>query len=250
MMFKITVVAAATLAAFASVGAHAQEDRWSGVYVGAHGAWADGKVKDVSNPQASTQDIDGWQGGVQVGFNKQSGNFLFGVEGDATFGKSEKKWLDRETGGSQFSAYYGADSIRTSGTVRARAGIAGEKALVYLTGGLAIADTRHGFGCKGSLQPAAIGRCRGNGDDDFYTSEKKTRFGYVVGGGVELAVTDNVSIKGEYNYLDYGKANVSLTDPIDRPNTGNPAQPYVPITGDRKFDISNHMAKVGVNFRF
>jgi hypothetical protein len=86
MMFKITVVAAATLAAFASVGAHAQEDRWSGVYVGAHGAWADGKVKDVSNPQASTQDIDGWQGGVQVGFNKQSGNFLFGVEGDATFG--------------------------------------------------------------------------------------------------------------------------------------------------------------------
>lgn len=238
MMFKVTLAAAATLAAFASVGAHAQEDRWSGVYVGAHGAWADGKVKDVSNPQASTQDIDGWQGGVQVGFNKQSGNFLFGVEGDVTFGKTDKKWLGRNSG-TGFSSYYGDDSIRTSGTVRARAGIAGEKALVYVTGGLAIADTKHGLGCDVALQPSAIGRCSGAATNNFYTSETKTRYGYVVGGGVELAVTDRISVKGEYNYLDYGKADVVLADKL-----------FPELDGVRSFDISNHMAKVGVNFRF
>lgn len=238
-MLKVSLMTAAMAAALVATGAQAQEDRWSGLYVGAHGAWADGRVKDVSNPEASTQDIDGWLGGVQLGFNKQSGNFLFGVEGDVTFGKNEKKWLDRETGGSPFSAYYGDDSIRTSGTVRARAGIAGEKALVYLTGGLAVAETKHGLGCEGALQPEAIGRCSGDGEGDFYTSEKKTRFGYVVGGGVELAVTDRVSIKGEYNYLDYGKADVTLNDPL-----------WPEADGKRSFDISNHMAKVGVNFRF
>lgn len=71
------------------------------------------------------------------------------------------------------------------------------------------------------------------------TSDSKKRFGYVVGGGVELAVTERVSIKGEYNYLDYGTADVTLTDPLS-PD----------ISATRAFDVSNHMAKVGVNFRF
>lgn len=249
MLKKTFVALALTGAAFAS-GAHAQEGRWDGVYIGAHGAFADGSVQDVDNASASKQDIDGWLGGVQIGMNKQSGSFMFGVEADATFGKNDKKWLDRDTGGSEFSTYYGMDSIRTSGTLRARAGWAGEQALVYLTGGLAVADTKHGLGCEGAINPAAIGRCIGDGTRDFYTEESKTRFGYVVGGGVELALNDRISIKGEYNYVDYGKKGVSLTDPITGPNTINPAAPYVPITSDRKFDISTHMYKVGVNFRF
>lgn len=248
---KKLLLSAATVIAFSAAGAaYAQEGAWNGMYVGAHGAYTDGKVHDVSNPQATDQDVDGWRYGAQVGYNSHKGNFLFGVEADVSFGKTKKNWLDRETGGSPFSAYYGSDSIRTSGTVRARAGVASDHAIVYATGGLAIADTRHGFGCDGSLQPDAIGRCLGDGSRDFYTSEKKTRFGYVVGGGVELAVGQNMSIKGEYNYIDYGKANVSLTDPISGPNILNPDAPYAPITSDRKFDISNHVAKVGVNFRF
>lgn len=249
-MLKVTLATAAAAAALMASGAQAQEGRWDGIYGGVHGAWSDGSVQDKSNPQASKQDIDGWQGGVQLGFNKQSGSFMFGVEGDATFGKNKKNWLDKETGGSQFSAYYGSDSIRTSGTVRARAGWAGDKALVYLTGGLAIADTKHGLGCDGSITPAAIGRCHGDGSKNFYTEESKTRFGYVVGGGVEVALTERLSLKGEYNYQDYGTKGVSLTDPITGANPTNPAITYAPITTDRKFDISNHMAKVGVNFRF
>lgn len=249
-MKKIILAGAALFALSAAGAAHAQEGAWNGMYVGVHGAYADGKVQDKSNPQASAQDIDGWLYGAQLGFNSHKGKFLFGVEADVSFGKNEKNWLDRETGGSPFSAYYGRDSIKTSGTVRARAGVASDHAIFYATGGLAIADTRHGFGCDGSLQPTAIGRCRGDGTRDFYTSEKKTRFGYVVGGGVELAVGSNMSIKGEYNYVDYGKAGINLTDPISGPNQLNPAQPYVPITSEREFDISNHVAKVGVNFRF
>lgn len=123
-MFKKSLTIGAMAAALVATGAQAQEDRWSGLYVGAHGAHSDGSVQDKTNIGASKQDINGWQGGVQLGFNKQSGAFLYGVEGDVTFGKNKKNWLDRDTGGSRFSNYYGEDSIRTSGTVRARAGIA------------------------------------------------------------------------------------------------------------------------------
>lgn len=238
-MLKKTVVAMAMASAAFATGAHAQEGRWDGVYIGGHGAFADGTVHDKNNPAASKQDIDGWQGGVQAGINKQNGSFLFGIEADATFGKSDKKWLDRDTGGSPFSTYYGTDSIRTSGTVRARAGWAGEQALVYLTGGLAIADTKHGLGCEGAINPAATGRCLGDGSRDFYTEESKTRLGYVVGGGVELALNESISIKGEYNYVDYGKKTVTLVDPI------TPV-----VSGDRRFGIKTNLYKVGVNFRF
>lgn len=238
-MKKFILTGAALVALSAAGAAHAQEGAWNGMYVGAHGAYSDGKVHDKSNPEASVQDVDGWRYGAQVGFNSHKGNFLVGVEADVSFGKTEKNWLDRDTGGSQYSAYYGRDAIRTAGTVRARAGVASDNAILYLTGGLAIADTRHGLGCDGSLSPDAIGRCNGDGTGDFFTSESKTRFGYVVGGGVELAVGPNMSIKGEYNYNDYGKTEVTLNDPL-----------WPESDGTRDFKISNHVAKVGVNFRF
>lgn len=239
-MLKKTFVALAMASAAMATSAQAQEGMWDGPYIGVHGAYADGSVRDVDNASAAKQDIDGWLGGVQLGFNKQSGSFVYGIEADATFGKNEKRWEDRDTFANRFSSYYGRDSIRTSGTLRARAGYGGDMALLYLTGGVAVADTKHGIGCDEDLNSLSQGACSSaNVGSSFYNEESKTRIGYVVGGGVELALNESISIKGEYNYVDYGKKTVTIEDPL-----------FPNFSGDRKFDLSTHMYKVGVNFRF
>lgn len=237
-MLKTTVATLVLATAALATSANAQEGRWQGPYIGAHGAYGDGKVQDVDNPNAAKQDIDGWLGGIQAGYNRQNGNFVYGIEADVTFGKNEKKWEGRDTYAHRFSPYYGRDSIRTSGTLRARAGYGGEKALVYLTGGLAIADTKHGVGCDSVTYSDAIDSCGSANGIDFVTDNTKTRIGYVLGGGVEVAVNDNISIKGEYNYVDYGKKKMDLVDP------------NYPNATVRNFDLSTNLYKVGVNFRF
>ena len=70
---------------------------------------------------------DGWMGGIFGGYNFQSGGmFVAGLEGDITFSGSSDK----------------ASGIRVendwNGTVRARAGVAVDRFLIYGTGGLAV----------------------------------------------------------------------------------------------------------------
>jgi len=47
---------------------------------------------------------------------------------------------------------------------------------------------------------------------DFVGSD--TRFGWTVGIGVEWAFTDQWSLKGEYDFLDFGRHAQALSDPI------------------------------------
>ncbi|WP_375706288.1 outer membrane protein, partial [Bartonella sp. AA2SXKL] len=37
------------------------------------------------------------------------------------------------------------------------------------------------------------------------TDEKKTMIGYTLGGGVDFAMTDNILLRAEYRYSDFGK---------------------------------------------
>ena len=87
---------------------------WAGAYFGGHFGG----------------DIDGdndFVGGLQIGNNWQTGNFVYGAEGDISF----------------------ADE--TFGTIRARAGIAAGRALVYGTVGLAIDDDDEGLVAGGGI---------------------------------------------------------------------------------------------------
>ena len=114
---------------------------WSGFYIGAHGGWGfnDGAFDD------------GFVVGGQLGINWQFNNFVFGLEGDGSF-------VD-----------YG--SIDSLATIRARAGLAFDRFLVYGTGGGAFEDF-----------------------DDL---------GWVAGAGVEYAFTDFVSAGVEYLHYDF-----------------------------------------------
>ena len=141
---------------------------WTGGYLGGLIGYGWGQPKSGGK----SWDADGWVGGVYGGYNFQpSSNFVLGLETDLT-----GTGMSGKSAGVNMSNYW-------NGTIRARAGIAFDRFLVYGTGGLAV----------GSLEVKTGGK-----------SDTNTRAGYTVGGGVEAALTDTLLGRIEYRYTDFG----------------------------------------------
>ncbi len=169
---------------------------WSGPYVGGNlgGAILDG---DVSNGAfiipGSQQDLNsgGFTGGAQIGWNQQTGQFVFGAESDFNFLNIEDDALfQTKTPGvveTDFDWF---------ATVRGRAGVAVDQTLIYATLGLAIADAEISVSNSGAT-----------------VSDKETTLGVVVGGGVEHWFTDAMSGKLEYLYADMQRIDVGFIGP-------------------------------------
>ena len=85
-----------------------------------------------------------------------------------------------------------------------------------------------------------------------------TRTGYTVGGGVEVKVAKNWSVKGEYLYADFGRESVTsnnlnteaFIDLVAAPS-GIPARENFPEnTFTRSANLKTHSVRFGVNYRF
>jgi len=157
---------------------------WSGVYAGVVGGYGWGQVVATSGGTTDTITANGGLLGVTLGANTQFDSFVIGVEGDLAWSS---------IAGSQACAAAPAlacgASVDWMGTVRGRAGVAFDQVLLYGTAGVAFART------TGTVTPAAPGTT-GTFSDNFV--------GWTVGAGLEVAVTDNISLKGEYLYADLG----------------------------------------------
>jgi len=66
----------------------------------------------------------------------------------------------------------------------------------------------------------------------------------VIGGGVEYAITNNITIKGEYLYADLGSTSFT--------SAGNPAAvlAFPGVTVGGKFDYNASIFRAGVNYKF
>jgi outer membrane immunogenic protein len=199
---------------------------WSGLYVGVFAGGATGTVDyigeysdDLGNLIESDIDVDGWFGGIAAGANFQTGSFVLGIEGDIA-------WTDisgtNEIPDSSSIASLNVDYL---GTVRARAGVAFDSVLVYATGGFAYAG-------------GSVGITELDGTTD--ASEDVTFTGYAIGLGAEVAVTENISIKGEYLYTALSSDDVVFS-----------SEDYE-IDGDLAVngDLSAHTFKIGLNYSF
>jgi outer membrane immunogenic protein len=215
-------------------GHYEPEFNWSGLYIGVHGGYGWGEFHDVGNPAADKKKIDGGFGGVQVGYNWQSpSNVVFGIEADVSLGGPEKDWLGHVVSGNQFDPYYGSDEVKWSGTVRGRLGLAYGRFLPYITGGLVWSENEHTLGCDKLVAPGGSNGCK----TKFNTSDTEAAFGWVVGGGLEVALDSNWSVKAEYLYSDIGTGKVSLIDPN-----------YPAVRRD--FDGHENSVRGGLNYRF
>lgn len=230
--FGVSALALALVATAAS----AQADLLSnGMYLGANLGYSDGNTRDVSNAQASKKSLDGARGGLQLGYNWAIQDGLFwGLEGDLQLGSTKKSWEGRKE--NQHNSYYTEDKVKHSLALKAKLGYAQDKWAVYGTAGAVWAKTENMLGCNTALVNVTLG-CTAN-SGSFETSKKSTANGYTVGLGGEYLVTDRLSMKLEYNYVDLGKTTATLQDP------------NFPNLAARKFDTDYSLVSLGVNYRF
>jgi outer membrane immunogenic protein len=152
---------------------------WTGFYVGVNAGYGWGK-SDWTNTAFTTGNFktDGFLGGGTLGYNLQTGVWVFGLEGD--FDYTNIKGANNTVCG------VGGCQTRNTwlSTGRGRIGYAWDRWLPYITGGVAFADVK-------MTTPTGA-------------DESKDRFGYTLGAGVEYAFLGAWSAKLEYLYVNMG----------------------------------------------
>lgn len=224
---------------------------WSGFYVGLNAGYTWGKA-DLGVTHLPTQagfnadpygvalDNNGFIGGAQIGYNFQSGSLVYGVEADLQYSNAKDRLgfgpLALFGGALQAGSFGIANSeLRALGTVRARLGVTVGSALIYVTGGLA-------FGKIDDFSRSQYGGGVGGAFDAFnyIGTTDSWRTGYALGAGLEYAISQNWSLKGEYLYYNLGDHSV----------IGNPVTPNAPFQTRNNWSNDGHIARVGVNYRF
>jgi len=233
MLKKVLLTGAATL--FMMSGAQAADIieptvfDWSGAYVGLQGgyAWGDNEPdtwwEDTDDFNSSSIDANGFVGGLHAGYLLQSDSFVYGVEGDIEFADLKDDGKLRAFGGDDAGDL--EQRVDWLGSLRLRAGIAMDRALIYATGGLAVGgaklETDFNFDNVNLLDE----------------SENKTKWGWTIGAGVDYALTDDLSARVEYRYTDLGKVDLDILDDADHP-----------ATVETKYEF--HAVRAGLSWRF
>jgi outer membrane immunogenic protein len=197
---------------------------WTGFYIGANigGKWAD-ISHEVTGPATTftfnRDTTSSFIGGGQIGYNWQTGAWVFGIEGDID---AQDFHRDRVVGvaigpfipGDAFSV-----ESKWQASLRGRIGYAAwDRSLIYVTGGAAWTNI------KGTASLVGLGTF----------SNDRTITGGTVGLGYEYAFTRNVSLGVEGRWSFYG----------DRTFTA----PVLGVSDKISLDTAEVMAKL--NFRF
>jgi outer membrane immunogenic protein len=184
---------------------------WTGFYIGGHvgGAFAGNNSLEGSGAR--------FMGGVQGGFDYQfAPNWVVGAE-------AQYSWLNKNTTGVLFpDGTRITDNNNQIGSVTGRFGYTWGPALLYAKGGYAWRDN-NSFGVTTAGAPVG------------FTTNGNHRDGYTVGAGLEYMFAPNWSVKGEYQYYNFGSTTF----------TGGP-----PAIVGSHFRDDDHTVKLGVNYRF
>lgn len=216
---------------------------WAGFYGGLFAGYAWGDVETVHPAtgggvaySAATvgsydvDDSDGFFGGGTLGYNWQSDNFVFGLEG-------ELGYLD--IGGSEIDPWasaIGFTDLRADAdtdfymSLTGRAGFAFDQLLLYVKGGGTFlnAEVAMTDACAGGANCSAT---------TYAASDDDWQGGWTVGAGAEWMIGGGWSTKLEYMYYDFGDTSVSAVA-----SNG--------LTYSSDFDLSAQTVKVGLNYHF
>jgi outer membrane immunogenic protein len=211
--------ATSAIAIAAGTGAQAQDMRTTGFYAGIHAGFASGTqsgtVENV-NTSAGLDDAEslGPIAGVQMGYNFATGSdLLIGAEVSVSAGHSTDSMTRPFFGGGQ--TLYVERELTGLALVQGKLGWSVGEVSVYGLGGLAFATGSLSDG-EGSVSFAG---------DTFYN-------GWTLGAGVDVAVTENVSIGAAYNYVDLSANEVEANRLVVNQ------------------DLNSHIAKLVLNYHF
>ncbi|PIT69589.1 outer membrane protein [Bartonella tribocorum] len=212
---------------------------WTGFYFGGQIGGFSGKTKmDIlaKGQKVPVSDdylpkLSGFMGGLYAGSNIDLGNgLILGVDTDIMWSNKD----DTKTGKTYViapehidyvnkllkdaSINIGKDALKEgakrtnsftfkekwAGATRVRIGFAAERIMPYVAGGIAYTQ----------LQDIASISIAGKDSDKVIASgtlsdETKTLVGYTLGVGADLAMTNNIIVRAEYRYSDFGKKKFS-----------------------------------------
>jgi outer membrane immunogenic protein len=232
---------------------------WTGFYVGlnAGGIWSQGSLSTqviapgFFGPILTTNfpaghfggSQTGFIGGGQAGYNWQTGSFVLGVETDFDWTSLSKNssfigptFVDPFGFNDRFTEN-GSRKLDWLGTTRARVGFVAtpdNRLMIYGTGGVAYGGASNHLNIFDANNDWFF---NGNGNNN-------TRVGWTVGGGVEYAITNNITIKGEYLYYDLGSThNVTVPSPA--------ASVFFPGSfTTAKINFDGSIVRAGINYKF
>jgi outer membrane immunogenic protein len=165
---------------------------WTGFYVGADVGYAWGHDRTTEYLTA-TNTFTGFKwdytptgavGGLYGGGNYQIGAVVLGLETDLELARIEGGFIDPPVGGA------GNTKIDWQGSLRGRLGFAADKVLFYGTGGLAFSNISHTYS---------------NLVTGISETTSAVRAGWTAGGGIEMALTQNILLRAEYRYANFGR---------------------------------------------
>jgi outer membrane immunogenic protein len=224
---------------------------WTGWYVGGNLGWigssesvvltgtdtgAGGIGRPLGLPPGALSvggNRGGILGGLQIGYNWQSANWVLGLESDFAAASFKKSNSFGNTVVGFVPVSYGVDTrLDYLGTVRLRAGyLFTPTFLTYATGGFAY--TKH------KISVSAV--CPTCGPPANLLSENnRWDAGWTIGGGFEWMFAPQWSLKAEYLYVDFD----SISTTIGYAYGANTSS----VTGSVK--ERDHVARLGINYHF
>lgn len=237
---------------------------WSGFRLGVVGGhewlqsqgettWGDGTANAIAASESADIRADDARIGLLAGYDRQFGRWVVGVEADGSWGqpKTNQYAISTEVQMIRFpdgtNAYPDEARIQ-AGTVyefdwtaalRARIGYAVGRALIYVAGGpawMSEAQRRTQYRDTASYMNLTANNRYGTFTNPFFVEvEKRVRNGWTLGGGLEFALSNRWSLRGEYLYTDFGEKDFVFEDA--RAGIGKAYQVgsdfyYNPVTGE------------------
>ena len=189
---------------------------WSGFYIGVNGGGGSARSTwdVVGGGREGSHDATGGTVGGQIGYRFQSGQFVFGLEGQGN-------WADFS--GDNVSALFATRNrsrIDSFGLITGQVGYAWNNVLLYVNGGAAV------VGAKYDVYSTASGA--------LLASNDQTRWGGTVGAGLEFGFAPNWSVGVEYNHIFLQDKDVSFA--------------LIPATDRVRQDVD--MGLVRLNYKF
>src|SRR5690242_4529216 len=226
---------------------------WTGWYVGLNAgySWGHSDIDYAQGPGlifgvppfgtggglSTSVDPGSFIGGGQLGFNYQTGFWVFGLETDIAWRDRTESTIINLNPGVNDDTLTPSERQKWVGTVRGRVGVSASSMrnwLFYVTGGLAY----------GGFEHSATQFCNNGCTQTQILSDSTTRTGWTVGGGVEVAFNRNWSVGAEYLYMDFG------TDTLTAAPAGNLFGATTFPATTVSFHDKSQVARLKLNYRF
>jgi outer membrane immunogenic protein len=173
-------------------------------------------------------------GGGQAGCNWQTGTFVLGLEGDGDYFHSNPNFSNNtNTLSDGVTPFTLSQSLTTDflATIRPRIGIAADRNLAYITGGVAFTHVSYTESYSDSAVPAGAGTA----------TTAKYLAGWTAGAGWEYAFAGQWTVRAEYLIAGFPKVSAvgAITDAAGGANTFHGSS-----------DVTIQLLRAAVNFKF